>query len=54
MKKTNKFKIKYKYNRPRTPEEKARQQEILDEAYDMLFDSIVRRKVNEMDRKHSI
>lgn len=47
MKKTSKLKIKYIYNKPRTPEEKAKQQEILDEAYNILFNSVIKRKIRE-------
>lgn len=40
MKKAKEFKVTYTYIEPKTPEEKAEQQRKLDQAFDMIFDSI--------------
>jgi len=47
MRKIRKFKVKYVYVEPKTPEEKERQQKILDEAYNILFNSVLERKIKE-------
>ncbi len=40
MKRSKKFKIKYVYIDPKTPEEKEQQQKILDDIFDPIFDKI--------------
>jgi len=42
MKKTKKFTVKYTYNKPKTPEEKAEQQRKVDQAFNMIFDKILK------------
>lgn len=45
MKKANEFKVTYTYIEPKTPEEKVEQQRKLDQAFDMIFDSILKDEV---------
>jgi len=47
MKKVKKFKVKYVFLKPNTPTEKTKQQEALDEAYNILFNTVLRRKIKE-------
>lgn len=46
MKSVKRYKIKYTYNKPNTPEEKERQQKILDKAYNLFFRKVVERFTN--------
>jgi len=47
MKKAKKFRIKYVYNKPKTPEEKANQERRIAEAYNILFRNVLERKIRE-------
>jgi hypothetical protein len=47
MKKVKNLKVKYVFLKPNTPEEKTKQQEALDEAYNILFNSVLKRKIKE-------
>jgi len=47
MKKVKMFKVKYVFIKPNTPAEKTKQQEALDEAYSILFNSVLKRKIEE-------
>jgi hypothetical protein len=42
MRKAKRFKVKYVYIEPKTPEEKAEQQRKLDQAFDMIFNKILK------------
>ena len=42
MKQADDFEVTYTYNEPKTPEEKAEQQRKLDQAFDMIFDKILK------------
>lgn len=42
MKKASKFKVTYTYIEPKTPEEKAEQQRKLNQAFDMIFNKILK------------
>jgi hypothetical protein len=44
----NRLKVKYLYLKPKTPEAQENQQRIVDKAYDILFESVITRKVKEM------
>ncbi len=44
MKKSKRLKIKYIYNKPKTPEEEKRQQQVLDDVYDSIFNDVFRQK----------
>ncbi|MBU3978998.1 hypothetical protein KJ980_02880 [Patescibacteria group bacterium] len=48
MKTSKKFKIKYIYNKPNTPEEKERQEKRIAETYDILFKSVLERKIKDI------
>lgn len=49
MKRHSQFKVKYVYNQPKTPEEKAEQQRKLDKAFDMIFDKILKDELKQND-----
>ena len=53
MKRAKKLKIKYVYIEPKTPEEKIEQQRRLDDTYDILFDTVAKellKNINNSER----
>jgi hypothetical protein len=47
MKKINNFKAKYVFLKPNTEEEKEKQSKGISEAYNILFNSVLKRKIEE-------
>jgi len=50
MKKVKKYKINYIINKPRTTKEKERFEKNLAKAYDILFKSVLERKVKNLNK----